>query len=151
MVDSAVRLLSLANQLVSATKSVCLDFEEGEAGTMGYLNRMGFFDHLAQDVEVRPHRPSYSMADLRRGSNAALVEIARINKDARDEDLPDRLTEALTRSCRNRPDVQELGNAVWLIFCELIDSRPAQDRSVAQTGIKAGAIGARASGWSSPF
>ncbi|MCP3380614.1 hypothetical protein NLM31_09690 [Bradyrhizobium sp. CCGUVB4N] len=58
MVDSAVRLLSLANQLVSATKSVCLDFEEGEAGTMGYLNRMGFFDHLAQDVEVRPHRPS---------------------------------------------------------------------------------------------
>ena len=27
----------------SATKRVRLDFEEGEADTMGYLNRMGFF------------------------------------------------------------------------------------------------------------
>jgi hypothetical protein len=35
------------------------------------------------------------------------VEIARIDKDARDEDLPNRLTEALMRSCQNRPDAKE--------------------------------------------
>src|SRR5262249_24266391 len=85
MFDTAIRLLSLANQLTSATKRVRLDFEEGEAGTMGYLNRMGFFDHLAAQVQVFPDRPVFSMAELHRGGNAALVEIARINKDARDE------------------------------------------------------------------
>jgi hypothetical protein len=122
MVDPAVRLLSLANQLAAATKRVRLDFEEGEAGTMGYLNRMGFFDHLAGEVEVLPERPAYSMAELRRGENAALVEIARINKDARDDDLPNRLTEALMRSCGNRRDAKELEGAAWLIFCELIDN-----------------------------
>lgn len=122
MVDSAIRLLSLTNQLASATKRVRLDFEEGEAGTMGYLNRMGFFDHLADEIEVLPKRPAYSIAKLRRGGNAALVEIARINKDDRDDDLPNRLTEALMRSCQNRPDAKELEGAAWLIFCELIDN-----------------------------
>jgi hypothetical protein len=42
MADVAIRLLSLVHQLV-ATKRVQLNFEEGEAGTMGYLNRLGFF------------------------------------------------------------------------------------------------------------
>lgn len=122
MVDSAIRLLSLTNQLASATKRVRVDFKEGEAGTMGYLNRMGFFDHLADEIEVLPERPAYSTADLHRGGNAALVEIARINKDGRDVDLPNRLTEALMRSCRDRPDTKELAGAAWLIFSELIDN-----------------------------
>ena len=122
MVDPAIRLLSLVNQLASATKRVRLDFEEGDAGTMGYLDRMGFFDHLAPEVTVLPERPVFSRAVLHRGSNAALVEIARINKDARDQDLPSRLAEALMRSCQSRADVKELGDAAWLIFCELIDN-----------------------------
>jgi hypothetical protein len=66
MVDAAIRLLSLANQLASTTRRVRLNFEEGETGTMGYLNRMGFFDHLAVEVEVVPpgllSRPRLSIA-----------------------------------------------------------------------------------------
>jgi hypothetical protein len=46
MIDAAVRLLSLCNQLDSSTGRVRLNFEEGESGVMGYLNRMGFFDQL---------------------------------------------------------------------------------------------------------
>ncbi len=122
MVDAAIRLLSLTNQLVSTTRRVRLTFEEGEVGTMGYLNRMGFFDYLSDAVEVLPSRPGYSAAELHRGANAALVEIARINKDARDEDLPIRLTEALMRSCHTRPDAGELKGAAWMIFAELIDN-----------------------------
>jgi hypothetical protein len=122
MVDTGVRLLSLVNQLASTTRRVRLDFQEGEAGTMGYLNRMGFFDYLAGVVEVLPSRPAYSAAEMHRGSNAALVEIARINKDARDEELPTRLTDALMQSCRTRPDAAELKGAAWLIFAELIDN-----------------------------
>ena len=122
MVDAAIRLLSLANQLVVTTRRVQLIFAEGEAGTMGYLNRMGFFDHLLPEVEVRPARPVYSAADLHRGGNRTLVEIARINTDARDDELPTRLTAAVMRSCRSRPDARELEGAAWTIFAELIDN-----------------------------
>jgi hypothetical protein len=51
-----------------------------------------------------------------------LVEIACINKDARDEELPNRLTEAISHACSNRADVDELKGAAWLIFAELIDN-----------------------------
>ena len=122
MVDGAIRLLSLANQLVASTRRVHMNFEEGEAGTMGYLNRMGFFDHLAEAVDVAPERPFYSGAELHRGSNSMLVEIARINKDARDDDLPTRLTDAISHACSGREDVEELKGAAWTIFAELIDN-----------------------------
>jgi hypothetical protein len=122
MVDAAIRLLSLANQLAYTSRRVRLLFEEGEGGTMGYLNRMGFFDHLRADVEVLPARPAYSGAEIHRGGNQTLVEIAQINKDARDEDLPSRLTAAVMRSCGGRPDARELEGAAWTIFAELIDN-----------------------------
>ncbi|MET4291140.1 hypothetical protein ABIB06_002488 [Bradyrhizobium sp. LB8.2] len=122
MVDAAIRLLSLAHQLASTTRRVCLNFEEGEAGTMGYLNRMGFFDHLSDQVEVIPAWPDYSAAQIHRGGNKALVEIARINKDERDNDLPTRLTNALMVSCRDREDSSALEGAAWTIFAELIDN-----------------------------
>jgi hypothetical protein len=122
MIDTAVRLLSLVNQLAFTTRHVRLDFEEGEAGTMGYLNRMGFFDHLDPRIDVTPQRPAYSGAQLHRGGNSDLVEIARINKDHRDKGLPTRLTEALLRSCGKRSDAKELEGAAWTIFAELIDN-----------------------------
>ncbi len=103
-------------------KAVCLRFEEGEAGTMGYLNRMGFFDNLSSRVEVKPHRPQYSGAERYGGTNAGLVEIARIDREKKDHTLMSRLTGALTASCVQRPDVHELGGAAWLIFAELIDN-----------------------------
>jgi hypothetical protein len=129
MVDAAIRLLSLVNQLAASTRRVCLNFEEGEAGTMGYLNRMAFFDHLSTETEVIPAWPAYSAAELHRGGNQALVEIARINKDARDEELPTRLTNALMRSCRDRPDAAALEGAAWTIFAELIDNIFAHSRT----------------------
>lgn len=58
MIDSAVRILSLANQLDFCTRRVRLEFLEGERGALGYLNRMGFFDHLSARIEVMPSRPS---------------------------------------------------------------------------------------------
>lgn len=122
MIDSAVRILSLANQLDFCTRRVRLEFLEGERGALGYLNRMGFFDHLSPTIEVMPSRPAYSGAEMYRGSNAGLVEIARITKDDRDRGLPERLTQALMRSCRSRRDAKELEGAAWTIFAELIDN-----------------------------
>lgn len=122
MVDSAVRLLSLCNQLNLSTRRVRIDFEEGETGTMGYLNRMGFFDHLAKEIEVSPSRPVFSGAEVYGGTNSALVEIASISPNSRDDNLPTRLTDAMMGSCVNRPDAIDLVNSCWTIFAELIDN-----------------------------
>lgn len=122
MVDAAVRLLSLANQLNATTRRVKLDFEEGEAGTMGYLNRMGFFDHLAPEIEVLPSRPTFSGAAAYRGTNSELVEIARINPKNRDQNLPTRLSKAVAASLHKHPDAQHIEGAIWTVFAELIDN-----------------------------
>jgi hypothetical protein len=122
MVDTAVRLLSLSNQLDYSTRRVRLDFEEGETGTMGYLDRMGFFGHLSKNVVVLPARPAVSGVEIYGGTNAELVEITRINRECRDENLPTLLTEAVMRSCGDRPDADELKGAAWTIFAELIDN-----------------------------
>jgi len=123
MIDAAVRLLSLFNQLHYSSRNVRLVFEEdGYGSTMGYLNRMGFFDHLNPCIEVFPRRPDISGRDIHGGTNATLVEIARINRDERDQNLPDALTKALMKSCGKRPDAKELNGAAWTIFAELIDN-----------------------------
>src|ERR1700730_3384453 len=83
---------------------------------------MGFFDQLPLPIDVAPSRPAYSGAELYRGGNTGLVEIARINKDVRDQKLLTRLTEALMRSCGQRADATELEGAAWTIFAELIDN-----------------------------
>lgn len=119
-IEAAIRLLSLVNQLAFKNRPVSLNFEEGETGTIGYLNRAGFFDHLAAPVRVLPRRPVCSDAKLYQGGNAGLVEIARINREARDHTLPARLTQALMRSCGERPDASKLEGAAWMIFSELI-------------------------------
>lgn len=122
MIDAAVRLLSLFNQLDLCSRRVKLDFEEGEDGTMGYLNRMGFFDHLSPNVEVWPEKPIYSGANRYCGTNVSLVEIAQINPKNRDRDLLSRLTDTLMQCCGHRKDAKELEGAAWTIFAELIDN-----------------------------
>jgi len=122
MIDAAVRLLSLFNQLDLCSHRVVLDFEDGDLGVMGYLNRMGFFDHLSRNVEVRPHWPTFSGVEIHGGTNIRLVEIAKINHLSRDRTLPTRLTNALMQSFNDRPDADELEGATWTIFAELIDN-----------------------------
>jgi hypothetical protein len=84
MIDVALRLLSLANQLASQGRRVTLDFSDGESGAMGYLDRMGLFDYLSTGVVMKPRRPLVSGARKYLGRNANLVEIARISPRARD-------------------------------------------------------------------
>ena len=122
MIDSAVRLLSLLNQLDNCTRRAVLEFDEGEAGVMGYLDRMGFFDCLSPNVGVHPYRPAVSAADAYRGRNPGLVEIAAIGTQVRDQELPNRLTSVLVEACSDRQDVEALGGAAWLIFAELVDN-----------------------------
>ena len=120
MIVAAIRLLSLCNQLVLSSRRVKLDFQDLNA--LGYLNRIGFFDHLAPLVQVTPSRPLFSAAYVYRGANAGVVEIARINKDHRDTTLPIRLSAAVNGACGQRSDIKEITGAVWTIFAELIEN-----------------------------
>lgn len=120
MIDVIVRLLSFCNQAVACTKRVRLEF--GTTGSaMGYLNRIGFFDHLAPAVEVSPARPAYSGAVIHRGGNRGLVEIERFSRAASvDQNLVPRLVAAVERGCAARPEVKQIGDAMFSIFGELI-------------------------------
>jgi hypothetical protein len=122
MIDAAVRLLALFNQLEHCSRHVQLDFEEGDFGAMGYLNRMGFFDHLSRNIIIKQGWPALSGVELYGGMNPRLVEIAKINHQSRDDMLPTRLTNVLIQACANRSDVEELGDAAWTVFAELIDN-----------------------------
>lgn len=120
MVDAGVRLLSFANQLQHVGKVVVLDFEEGESGTLGYLNRMGFCDFLHSDVVIKPKRPRFSGAARHRGSSYKLVEFARINPENCDALLPNRLTDVLLAAVKRTEDRSSLESAAYTVFGELI-------------------------------
>jgi len=122
MTDAAVRFLSLCNQLDFALRRVVIDFEDGEAGVAGYLNRIGFFDCLSPTIEVSPLRPSSSGKAKYKGRNPGVVEIERIDRNRRDTSLLERLTIAISQACGKRDDVKELTGAAWTIFAELIDN-----------------------------
>lgn len=122
MTDAALRLLSLLNQLDYSTRRVTINFEEKKDGVLPYLERIGFFQSLSPNVLVLPRRPSGLTAVRYRGHNPSVVEIQRIYRKERDESLPKRLTSAITQACEKRRDVQELEEAAWTIFAELIDN-----------------------------
>jgi hypothetical protein len=122
MTDTIVRLLSLLNQLDHCSRRVTLNFESNDSKTIGYLNRIGFFDHLSSQVVVLPQRPAVSAATIYKENNPAVVEIARINPKVRDQSLLSRLTGAIKRACKKRNDVSDLESAGWTIFAELIDN-----------------------------
>lgn len=122
MTDAIVRLLSLFNQLDHCTRRVILDFESENSELLGYLNRIGFFDHLSPRIEVLPSRPALSGVLLHGGRNRGVVEIERIDKDSRDGNLLERLTSAIKSACSKRGDAAGLEGATWTIFAELIDN-----------------------------
>ena len=121
MIDGAIRLLSLANQLASTTRRIRLHFDEGQAGTMGYLDRMGFFDFLDPRVEVIPEDPLFP-EPLSPGRKPHAGGNCSDQQGCARQGLPTRLSDAVKEACQGRPDVEELGGAVWTIFAELIDN-----------------------------
>lgn len=123
LIDVAIRLLSFCNQVVATGARLCLDFEPGAYGSIGYLNRMGFFDGLSLKAEVKPTRPRQSGAQRFKGGNSGLVEIERFSSRTKPEqNLVPRLADAVTTACAGRSDVKEIGDMIFNIFGTLIDN-----------------------------
>ncbi|MBV8272597.1 MAG: ATP-binding protein [Cupriavidus sp.] len=94
LLEVTARLLALCNQLVDAGKSVTIDFRECRA-TSAYLNRVGFYDLLDPRVIILPLRPAASTARALLGGNSAIVEVAKIDLQHRDNEIPRRLYRSL--------------------------------------------------------
>jgi hypothetical protein len=90
LLDAAARLMALCNQLAWMNKSVSINFSESLA-TLRYLDRMGFFYHLSEKVDVVPKRPKESRAEKYKGNSERLVEFGAIDPVVPDESIPKQL------------------------------------------------------------
>jgi signal transduction histidine kinase len=96
MIDALARLLALSNQLVAQGKAVTLDFTDcGQ--TLTYLDRIGFFNHLHETVEVLPRRPRASRSTRYEGNNAGVVELLEIDPSNPNQNIPERLGNSFAR------------------------------------------------------
>ena len=112
MIDVIIRLISFCNQAVACTKRARLEFGESRRA-MGYLNRIGFLDHLANAVEVTPHRPIFFGVAMHLGGNRGRVEIERFSPGQRvEQNLLPRLVAAVTRGCPAMSDVTVIGDTM---------------------------------------
>jgi hypothetical protein len=122
MVDAAVRLLSLANQLADEGVPVTMQFEDEQNGVMSYLNRANFFTLLSPQICVLPGRPDSSLAKRYYGYSKSLVEFEPVNPAYNEQikDIPTKLVDALTTAIEGQSET--FGNAMFTIFTELINN-----------------------------
>lgn len=92
LLEAIARLMALSNQLVHYGKHVAIDFTLS-IPTFTYLDRLGFFDHLSEDVTVLPTRPATSAASVYKGNSENVVEMGAIDPVAPDESIPKQLKE----------------------------------------------------------
>jgi hypothetical protein len=118
LIDAGIRLLAFCNQMTVRGVRVGLRFEDGTA--MGYLDRMGFFDHLAPAVLVEPDRPAVSGATVFGGNNSGLVEICAIRPGLDTHELIYKLNETIRATCGGRPDFPQFEEAMSTILSELV-------------------------------
>ncbi|MBL4568767.1 MAG: hypothetical protein JKY69_03630 [Flavobacteriaceae bacterium] len=124
MFDVLARLLALCNQLILDGKKVCLDFCKNK-DTLTYIDRVGFLEHLHQDVEFLPQRPFESRSNAYRGNSDALVEIGFIDPMGNNEELIKSLTD-----CFVTQSSIEYDTVAFTIFSELIGNVKEHSSSV---------------------
>jgi hypothetical protein len=111
---AAARLLSLINQLIYDGVSVTVDLNDC-SGTRGYLNRIGFFEHLNKKAEILPKWPKFPASKIYQGDSTTLVEFGSIDPDKINKSLINQLTERFVQQSNEGYRV-----AAFTIFSELI-------------------------------
>lgn len=122
-IHAALLLVSLINQLSLRGQYIILSFDAPDEA-YGYLSRMGFFEHIAPAVDVRPERPIVSGAMVNGGGNRELVEIHEVppGKQESIRDLPLLLAGSLTQSLRGHPDADTIQKHVATVLSEVLDN-----------------------------
>lgn len=88
--EAAARLIAYSNQSIYIGKHVEIHFNDCQ-DTLSYFNRVGFFEMLHKDVEVKPGRPSSSSAEAYKGNSEAVYEFGEVDPRDLDEEIPQRL------------------------------------------------------------
>ena len=125
MVETAIRLLSLINQLAVEGVSVTLTFEGKQNEAMSWLNRANFFSVLSEQVRVLPLRPDSTAFQRYQGQSKNLVEFKSIGLSYNEQyrqSLPSQLANTLEVLMETHPDRKSFSNAAYTIFAELINN-----------------------------
>ncbi|MGF6210378.1 hypothetical protein [Comamonas sp. 4034] len=96
LLDALARLLALSNQLDAAGKKVSLDFTACRS-TLSYLDRMDFFEVLASNIAILPHRPRDRRGALYMGNNDGVIELRVIDPANPDNEIPRLLERSFVR------------------------------------------------------
>jgi hypothetical protein len=123
MVDAAVRLLSLANQLTAEGAHITFIFEGQQHEAISYLNRANFFSLLSERVQVIPARPDSSLVASYQGHSPTLVEFKALHPRLYEayqsvRPVPDQLAKALDAAVGGK----KFGQTPYTIFSELINN-----------------------------
>jgi hypothetical protein len=113
LLEALARLLALCNQLAHANKLVSIDFSDCRQ-TLSYLDRIGFFDHLCETIEVFPRRPTSSKATTYEGNNDGVVELRAIDPFEPNQDIPSLLRNSFVRCAGDQYSV-----AAFTVLSEL--------------------------------
>lgn len=122
MVDAAVRLLSLANQLAAVNIPVIFAFANEQQEALSYLSRAFFFSLLSERVQVLPERPDPASAERYQGRSSRLVEFKALHPRYTEaiEAIPSQLADALETAIATGPGSQTFTQTPYTLFSELI-------------------------------
>lgn len=130
LLEALARLLALCNQLSDAGKCVSVDFSDCRQ-TLHYLDRIGFFDHLSETIEVLPKRPVASKAATYQGQNDGVVEFRAIDPITPNQEIPALLRNSFVSCAGDQYSV-----AAFTVLSELFSN--VQEHSAATTAGFAG-------------
>lgn len=116
LLESISRFLALLNQLDHHGVEIVVDLAEC-GKTRSFLDRAGFFDLLAEGVDILPKRPSSSAAKIYKGNNSSLVELGAICPKSRNKGLVIAL-----RSSFVEKSSEEYSTASLTVFSEFINN-----------------------------
>ncbi len=124
MVDAAVRLLSLANQLTGESIPVIFVFEGEQHEAMSYLHRAFFFSLLAEEVEVLPKRPDPAHVEHYQGRSSKLIEFKALNPRSYEAaaNVPSQLADALETALATYSSGQTFRHTSFTLFSELMNN-----------------------------
>ncbi len=123
LLDAAARLLALCNQLILLNRSVKVDFSDC-LSTFHYFNRIGFLNHLDENIEVSPERPKVSASETYKGNSNAVVEFGAVDPSQTNKALINQLSDAFVQQSHSRYEA-----AVFTVFGELIGNIKEHSKS----------------------
>jgi hypothetical protein len=123
MVDAAVRLLSLVNQLTAEGVQITFVFGNKQHDALSYLNRANFFRLLSEQVQILPARPDSSLVAEYLGQSPNLVEFRALQPGLDEahlsvKNVPSQLANALDTAMGGK----KFGNTPYTLFSELMNN-----------------------------